>query len=230
MKTIGLLGGLTFESSLIYYKLINERMRERLGGNHAAKSVMVSVDFGEVQPLTERGEWDKVLEILVRAARDIERGGADGLVLCANTIHKLAEEIGRQCSLPILHIVDATAAEIRKAGLDMVGLLGTRFTMEEDFFIGRLRERHGIGALVPGEDDRAWIHRLIINDLARGIIEPASRERLWTIIEHLAAEGAQGVILGCTELPLLISADRGTIPLFDTLGIHAEAAVNFALD
>ncbi len=229
MKTIGLLGGLTFESSLIYYKLINEKVRERVGGNHAAKSVMVSVDFGEIQPLTERGAWDEILAIMVRAARDIERAGADGLVLCANTIHKLADEIGREVSLPILHIVDATAAVIRKAGFDTVGLLGTRFTMEEDFFIGRLRERHGIGAIVPGKDDRAWIHRLIINDLARGIIEPASRERLWTIIESLTAEGAQGVILGCTELPLLVSAGEGKIPLFDTLEIHAEAAVDFAL-
>ncbi len=229
MKTIGLLGGLTFESSLIYYKLINEKVRERVGGNHAAKSVMVSVDFGEIQPLTERGAWDEILAIMVRAARDIERAGGEGLVLCANTIHKLADEIGREVSLPVLHIVDATAAKIRKAGLDMVGLLGTRFTMEEDFFRGRLRDRHGVASLVPDKTEREWIHHLIIEDLARGIIEPASRERLRTIIERLTAEGAQGVILGCTELPLLVSAGEGKIPLFDTLEIHAEAAVEFAL-
>lgn len=229
MKTIGLLGGLTFESSLIYYRLINELVRQKRGGSHAAKSVMVSVDFGEVQPLTERGAWDEVQAVMVRAARDIERGGADFLVICANTIHKLADGIGREIGIPILHIVDATAREIRKAGLETVGLLGTRFTMEEDFFAGRLREKHGIGALVPGNDDRAWIHRLIINDLARGIIEPASRDRLWIIMDGLAAAGAQGVILGCTELPLLVSADQGAIPLFDTLEIHAEAAVDFAL-
>jgi len=229
MKTIGLLGGLTFESSLLYYKLINEMVRERRGGTHAAKSVMVSVDFGEIQPLTETGEWDKILEIMVRAARNIERSGADCLLLCANTVHKLAEGIGREIGIPILHIVDATAEAIQRAGLDTVGLLGTRFTMEEDFFSGRLRDRHGIVSLVPEKKDRDWIHRLIVDDLARGIVEPASKDALLRIMDGLAARGARGVILGCTELPLLVAEDEGPVPLFDTLKIHAGAAVDFAL-
>ena len=229
MKTIGLLGGITCESSLVYYKLINEMTRERLGGHHAAKSVMVSVDFAEIQPLTERGEWDKVLAILLRAARDIERGGADLLVLCANTAHKLADAIGREIGIPILHIVDATAAEIGKTGLKKVGLLGTRFTMEEDFFKGRLREKHGIEALVPGKEDRERIHRVIIDELALGNVDPAAGKAIWKVIDEIVAKGAQAIILGCTELPLLIQQDQGRILLFDTTTIHARAAVDFAL-
>ena len=229
MKTIGLLGGLTFESSLLYYKLINERVRERLGENHSAKSVMVSVDFGEIQPLTERGEWDVVLRHMARAAREVESGGADFLLLCANTIHKLADGIGREIRIPIVHIVDETAREIKSAGLQTVGLLGTRFTMEEDFFSGRLGEKHGLAALTPDPDDRRRIHRIIIDELAAGIINPVSREAIWKIIDGLVARGARGIILGCTELPLLIDRTRGGLPLFDTLKIHAEAAVELAL-
>jgi aspartate racemase len=227
MKTIGLLGGLTCESSLLYYKLLNDMTREKLGGHHAAKSVMVSVDFAEVQPLTESGDWDQVLAILLRAARDIERAGADFLLLCANTVHKLADEIGREIRIPILHIVDATAREIEKAGLKRVGLLGTRFTMEEAFFSGRLRERYGIEALTPGQRDRERVHRVIIDELALGIVDPASRDAVLAIIDGLAAEGAQAIILGCTELPLLVS--RGRIPFFDTTAIHARAAVDLSL-
>jgi len=229
VKTIGLLGGLTCESSLLYYKLINEMTREKLGGHHAAESVMVSVDFARVQPLTERGEWDQVLEILLKAARDIERGGADFLVLCANTAHKLAGDIGRGIGIPIVHIVDETAREIGKAGVDKVGLLGTRFTMEEEFFTGRLREKHGLTALVPAEEDRRRIHRIIIDELALGIIKPASRDVVERVIADLAGRGARAVILGCTELPLLVKQDPGSLPLFDTTQIHARAAVDFAL-
>lgn len=230
MKTIGLLGGLTCESSLVYYKLINEMTREKLGGHHAAKSVMVSVDFAEIQPLTERGEWDKVLAILLRAARDIERGGADLLVLCANTAHKLADGIGREIGIPIVHIVDATARQIRRTGFGKVGLLGTRFTMEEDFFSGRLWEKHGIEALTPGKEDRELVHRIIIDELALGRIKSASRDACWKIIGDLAAKGAQAIILGCTELPLLVTQDQGHIPLIDTTTIHARAAVDYALE
>ena len=229
MKTIGLLGGITCESSLLYYKLINEMTRKKLGGHHAARSVMVSVDFADIQPLTERGEWDKVLAILLRAAKNIESAGADLLLLCANTAHKLADDIGRGVGIPIVHIVDAAALEIKQAKLGKVGLLGTRFTMEEDFFSGRLRERHGIEAIVPGKEERERIHRIIIDELALGVIEPASREEVGKVIDGLIAKGAQAIILGCTELPLLVTQDQVRIPLFDTTTIHARAAVGHAL-
>ena len=229
MKTIGLLGGITCESSLLYYKLINEMTRKRLGGHHSAKSVMVSVDFADIQPLTERGEWDQVLAILLRAAKNIERSGADFLVLCANTAHKLADQIGRQIGIPIVHIVDATAVEIRKAGFTTVGLLGTRFTMEEKFFSGRLREKHGIEALTPGKADRERVHRIIIDELALGVIKPTSRETVRQVMDDLIAKGVQAIILGCTELPLLITQEQVRIPLFDTTFIHARAAIDRAL-
>jgi len=229
MKTIGLLGGMTCESSLVYYKLINKITREKLGGNHSAESVMVSVDFAKVEPLMEKGKWDDVLAVMIKAAKDIENGGADFLLLCANTAHKLAAEIGREIGIPIVHIVDATAREILKAGFGKVGLLGTRFTMEEEFFTGRLREQHGIEVLVPEKKERERIHRVIIDELALGKVDPAAGREIWGIIDRLVANGAQAVILGCTELPLLIKQDQGRIPLFDTTLIHARAAVELAL-
>ena len=229
MKTIGLLGGMTSESSLVYYKRINELAREKLGGNHSARSVMVSVDFGEVEPHMERGEWQRVLAFMLDASRAIEKGGADFLVLCTNTMHRFVEEIGREIAIPLLHIADATAAEIKKAGMKKVGLLGTRFTMEEDFYKGRLLEKHGIAALVPEKQERELVHRVIVNELSRGIILPASRAAYWRVINDLAARGAQGVILGCTEIPLLVKAEAGATPLFDTTEIHARAAVEHAL-
>lgn len=229
MKTIGLLGGITCESSLLYYKLVNEMTRAQLGGHHAAKSVMVSVDFAEIQPLTERGAWDEVLAILLKAAKGIECAGADLLVLCANTAHKLAAEIQREIGIPIVHIVDVTAREIDKAGFKKVGLLGTRFTMVEDFFKGRLREKFGVEALTPGKEDRERVHRVIIDELALGNIQPASRDMVLRVIGELAAQGSQAIILGCTELPLLVSQEQCPIPLFDTTTIHARAAVDQAL-
>jgi aspartate racemase len=229
MKTIGLLGGITCESSLLYYRLVNEMTRAELGGHHAAKSIMVSVDFAEIQPLTELGAWDEVLAILLRAAKNIERGGADLLLLCANTAHKLASEIQREIGIPIVHIVDATAREITKAGFKKVGLLGTRFTMEEEFFSGRLLEKYGVEALTPGKEDRERVHRIIIDELALGSIKPASRDTVLRVIGELAARGAQAVILGCTELPLLVTQEQCPIPLFDTTTIHARAAVDHAL-
>jgi aspartate racemase len=229
MKTIGLLGGMTCESSLVYYKLINDMTRERLGGHHSARSVMVSVDFGEVEPHMERGEWDRVLGAMLDAARAVERGGADFLVLCTNTMHRFVAEIDREISIPLLHIVDATAAAIRKAGLRTVGLLGTRFTMEEEFYKGRLRERHGIEALVPQKEERERVHRVIVDDLSRGAIAPEAREEYWRVIDGLEARGAQGVILGCTEIPLLVQPRPCRLRLFDTTAIHARAAVDLAL-
>jgi aspartate racemase len=229
MKTIGLLGGMTAESSLVYYKLINEMAREKLGGSHSARSVMVSVDFAEVEPHMERGEWDRVLAFMLDASRAIERGGADFLVLCTNTMHRFVAEIDREISIPLLHIADATAAEIKRAGMKTVGLLGTRFTMEEDFYKGRLLERHGVTALVPEKQDRELVHQVIMDELSRGIINPASQHAYWRVIDGLARRGAEGIILGCTEIPLLVQAKRGAIPLFDTTTIHARAAVERAL-
>ena len=229
MKTIGLLGGITCESSLLYYQLINRMVRERLGGHHSAKSVMVSVDFAEIQPLTEKGEWGQVLAILLKAARDIENAGADLLVLCANTAHKLAAEIEAGIRIPIVHIVDATAREIQRAGFTRVGLLGTRFTMEEEFFSGRLKERHGIEAIVPDREERLRVHRIIIDELALGVINAASGQAVGKVSEGLIARGAQAIILGCTELPLLVTPDRFRVPIFDTTNIHARAAVDRAL-
>jgi aspartate racemase len=229
MKTIGLLGDMTCESSLVYYKLINEMAREKLGTIHSAQSVMVSVDFGEVQPLMEQGEWDRVLEIMIKTALGIERGGADFIVLCTNTIHKFAEAIGRKIKVPILHIVDATAMAIKKMGIDKIGLLGTRFTMEEDFYSGRLLKKHGIASLIPGKEDRDLVHRTNMDELTRGIINPTSRESIWRIISSLVQKGAQGIILGCTEIPLLVKQNQGDTPLFDTTQIHARAAVDYAL-
>jgi aspartate racemase len=229
VKTIGLLGGMTAESSLVYYRLINELARERLGGNHSARSVMVSVDFAEVEPLMERGEWEQVLAAMIAAARAIERGGADFLVLCTNTMHKFVDAIGRAMEIPILHIADAAAGEVQKAGFAQIGLLGTRFTMEEDFYLARLRERHGIEALVPEKDDRDLVHRIIMEELSRGIVRPASRDAYWRIMNDLAGRGAQGIVLGCTEIPLLVQQDQGPLPLFDTTAIHARAAVDLAL-
>jgi len=229
MKTIGLLGGMTCESSLVYYQLINKMTREKLGTNHSAESVMVSVDFGKVEPLMENGEWDNVLTIMIKAAKDIESGNADFLVLCTNTIHKFAAAIGREIKIPILHIVDATAQEIKRTGLSKIGLLGTRFTMEEDFYSGRLQEKYGITSLIPTKEDRWQIHRIIINELSRGIINPESKNTYWRIIRELVSKGAQGIILGCTEIPLLIAQNQGDIPLFDTTKIHARAAVDYAL-
>jgi aspartate racemase len=230
MKTIGLLGGMTCESSLVYYKLINDMTREALGGSHSAKSVMVSVNFGEVEPLMERGEWDRVLAHMIEAARAVERGGGDFLVLCTNTMHKFAETIGGEIAIPILHIVDATAREIGKHGLRTIGLLGTRFTMEEDFYSGRLRDKHGIAAVIPDKDDRELVHQVIMDELSRGTINPSSREAYLRIIGELEKKGAQGIILGCTEIPLLVSQEPGGIPLFDTTAIHARAAVDLALE
>jgi aspartate racemase len=221
---------MTAESSLVYYKLINEMAREKLGGNHSAKSVMVSVDFGAVEPHMERGEWDQVLQAMIETSRAIERGGADFLVLCTNTMHKFVEEIAREIRIPILSIVDATAAVIRQQGLRTIGLLGTRFTMEEDFYKGRLLEKHGIATIVPMKEDRERVHKVIMDELSRGIINRASRDAYWRVINNLAARGAQGIILGCTEIPLLVHEEPGSIPLFDTTAIHARAAVERALE
>lgn len=229
MRTIGLLGGMTSESSAEYYKLINTFVREELGGNHSAKSVMVSVDFGEMEPLMEAGEWEKLKSELLKTAVSIEKGGADFLVICTNTIHKFADHIENSISIPVLSIIDATAEKIKRMGFKTIGLLGTRFTMEEEFYKGRLLEKHGINSVIPNEADRKAIHRVIMEELSIGVINDSSRIKYLDIINNLSEMGAEGVILGCTEIPLLVKSDDCDIPLFDTTTIHARAAVDHAL-
>ena len=230
MKTIGLLGGMSWESTATYYRLLNETVRERLGGLHSAKIALYSVDFVEIERMLHRGEWDDAGRALAEAAGRVEAAGADLLVLCTNTMHKVAPEIERAISIPVLHIADATAIEIKAAGMARVGLLGTRFTMEEEFCRGRLIEQHGIDVLIPDGAERETVHRVIFDELCVGKVLTASRADLVRIIDKIAARGAQAIILGCTELSLLVRPEDSTIPLFDTTAIHARQAVERALE
>ena len=229
MKTIGLIGGMSWESTVPYYRSINELVKERLGGLHSACVVLYSVDFEEIEQLQDAGKWDEAGEVLAGAARSVEAAGADFLVLCTNTMHKVVGAIEAAVTIPLLHIADATAAEVRRAGVSTVGLLGTRFTMEQDFYRGCLEEQHGIKVLVPEEQDRERVHRIIYDELCRGIINDTSRDRYREIIDALVERGARGVILGCTEISLLVSQADSSVPLFDTTSIHARSAVDFAL-
>jgi aspartate racemase len=229
MKTIGLIGGMSWESSIEYYRIINEATRARLGGLHSAKSVMISVDFAEIEVLQHQGRWAEAAQILADAAQTLETGGADCVVLCTNTMHKAADEIQACISVPFLHIADATGQRVVDAGIARVALLGTRFTMEEDFYRGRLARHYGLQVTVPDAQEREIIHRVIYDELVVGQIRPASRAQFARIIERLVEQGAGGVILGCTEIGLLVHSQDCPVPLFDTTRIHAEAAVAFAL-
>jgi len=229
MKTIGLIGGMSWESSLEYYRLINQRIKERLGGFHSAEIVLRSVDFAEIEDMQTRGDWAAAGARLARAAADLERGGADLGVLCTNTMHKVFDAIQAGTRIPLLHIADVTAAEIRARGLSRVGLLGTRFTMEQDFYRGRLSEKHGIDVLIPDAAGREDVHRIIYGELVMGVIKDGSRAVYNRIIAGLQARGAQGVVLGCTEIPLLVRQADVAIPVFDTTAIHARAAADAAL-
>lgn len=230
MKVIGLLGGMSWESSAEYYRIVNQRVRDRLGGLHSARCLMWSFDFAEIEALQHAGRWDEATRLLVEAARRLERGGADFIVLCTNTMHRMADDLQAAIGLPLLHIADPTAALIKAAGLRRVGLLGTAFTMEQDFYKGRLVARHGLEVLVPDARDRALVHRVIYDELVRGVVEPASRAAYREIIGRLVSQGAEAVILGCTEIMLLVRPEDSTVPLFDTTTIHAEAAVELALE
>ena len=230
MKTIGLIGGMSWESSLEYYRIINETVRERLGGLHSAKSVMYSVDFAEIEALQHQGRWDRATQLMIAAAQHVESGGADFVIICTNTMHKMADEVEHQIRIPLLHIVDATAAQISAQGLTRVGLLGTRFTMEAEFYKGRLADRHGVEVLVPGDGDRDVVHRVIYDELCQGQIREPSKQQYVRIMERLAETGAEGIILGCTEIPLLVADEDSPVPLFDTTTIHARAAVSYALE
>ena len=229
MRTIGLIGGMSWESSAEYYRLINEGVKARLGGLHSARSVLLTVDFAEVEAMQQVGRWDEAGLLLAEAARSLERAGADCLVLCTNTMHKVADAITGAVRIPFIHIADATAAAIRAGGLQRVGLLGTRFTMEEAFYTGRLVARHDLEVLVPEADDRAVVNQVIYEELCLGAVRAESRAQYRAIMARLAARGAEGIILGCTEITLLVSAEDSAVPLFDTTRLHALAAVDFAL-
>ncbi len=229
MLTIGLLGGMSWESTVPYYRTVNEVVKARLGGLHSAKVVLLSVDFAEVERLQHAGDWDAAGDLLAGAARSLEAAGADFVVVCTNTMHRVADAIEAAVGIPLLHIADPTAAAIRAAGLRTVGLLGTRFTMEQDFYVGRLERRHGLTVLTPPAADREVVHRVIYEELVLGRTLEPSRVAFRRVIADLVARGAQGVILGCTEISLLVGPNDATVPLFDTTAIHATAAAERAL-
>jgi len=229
MKTIGLIGGMSWESTALYYRYINEAVKEQLGGLHSARIVLYSVDFHEIERLQHAGDWAGAGAMLADAARALERAGVHFLVLCTNTMHKVSAAIEAAVDIPVLHIADPTALAIRQAGFTVVGLLGTRFTMEQDFYIGRLQAPHGITTLVPPQHDREVVHRVIYEELCLGTIAPASRVEYARIMADLAARGAQAIILGCTEITLLVDQVDATVPLFDTTSMHARAAAAMAL-
>ncbi len=229
MKTIGLIGGMSWESTVPYYRLINEMVKERLGGLHSARIILFSVDFHEVERLQRDGKWEEAGALLAGAARALESAGAEFLVLCTNTMHKVAGAIEAAVSIPLQHIADAAAERITQAGVHTVGLLGTRFTMEQDFYRDRLRERHGINVLIPDERDRQAVHRIIYEELVLGKLLPASRDEYRNIMGRLVAQGAEAIILGCTEISLLVTQADSAVPLFDTTSIHALSAVERAL-
>ncbi|MFF2045897.1 aspartate/glutamate racemase family protein [Kitasatospora sp. NPDC058170] len=228
MKTLGLIGGMSWESTAEYYRTLNRLTRERLGGLHSARLVLYSVDFATVERLQSEGRWDEAGAVLADAARSLEAAGAELLLLCTNTMHKVADRIESAVSVPLLHLADATADAVRAAGLRRVGLLGTAFTMEQDFYRGRLAA-NGLTVLVPDPDGRALVHRVIYDELCRGVVREESREAYRRVIGQLVADGAEGVILGCTEIELLVGDGDSPVPLFPTARLHAEAAVTAAL-
>jgi aspartate racemase len=229
MKTIGLIGGMTWHSTVDYYRYINEGIHGRLGGSHSARCAMISVEFDEFERLQAAGDWARLTALMVEAARSVERAGADFIVICANTMHKTADDVAAAVKIPLIHIADATAEAVKAQGLTAVGLLGTRYTMEQEFYRKRLEDRHGLRVFVPGEPDRTTVHEVIYKELAVGVIRDESRRAYLDIVGRLARAGAQGVILGCTEIPLLIKPGDGDLPLFDTTALHAAAAVRAAL-
>lgn len=229
MKTIGMIGGMSWESSAVYYRMVNEAVRERLGGLHSARCVLYSVDFAEIEGLQRAGRWDAAQAVLVQAAEALERAGCGLIIICTNTMHKLADGVAAATDVPLLHIADPTARAVTDAGLHAVALLGTRFTMEENFYRRRLEDRHGLRVLIPDPAQRATVHAIIYDELCLGRVNDASRQAYRRVIDDLVARGAQGVILGCTEIGLLIGPHDCPVPVFDTARLHAEAAVDAAL-
>jgi aspartate racemase len=229
MKTVGLIGGMSWESTVPYYQIINRVVGERLGALHSAKVALYSVDFQDIEQLQHEGRWEESGELLADAARAVRRAGADFLALCTNTMHKVAPQIEAAVDIPLLHIADATAARVKGVGLSRIGLLGTKFTMEEDFYRGRLESRHGLSVMTPPADQRELVHRVIYGELCLGKVLDGSRSAFQQVVDGLVAGGARGVILGCTEIGLLLRPQDAPVPLFDTATIHAEAAAEFAL-
>lgn len=229
MKTIGMIGGMSWESSVEYYRIVNEVVRARLGGLHSAVCLMYSVDFAEIEALQHAGRWAEAGVVLCGAARSLQRGGADCVVICTNTMHKLAEVVQEAVTIPLVHIADATAQRVLAGGIAKIGLLGTKFTMEEAFYRGRLEEKFGLEVVVPPAGERDVVHQIIYDELCMGVIKADSKAAYVKIMAGLIAEGAEGIILGCTEIGLLVSQPDSRVPLFDTTFIHAEAAVDFAL-
>ncbi|KDM68747.1 putative aspartate/glutamate racemase [Acidiphilium sp. JA12-A1] len=230
MKMIGLIGGMSWESSAEYYRILNQGVRDRLGPTASARCLLWSFDFSEIERLQHDGDWNRLTARMIDAARRLETGGADMLLICTNTMHRMAEAVQNAVSVPLLHIADPTAQRIRKAGLKRIGLLGTAFTMEHDFYKGRLRDVHGLDVVVPDEHDRAVVHRIIYDELVAGKVVSASRDAYRQIIARLVADGAEAVILGCTEIMLLVKPEDSPVPLFDTTALHAEAAIAMALE
>jgi aspartate racemase len=229
MKTIGLIGGMSWESTAEYYRIMNEAVKEKLGGLHSVKCILYSVDFDEIAALQHRGAWEELTMLMIGCARSLEDAGADFIIIATNTMHKMAEQVQGVLKIPLLHIADATAEKIIEQGLRKPGLLGTKFTMEEDFYKGRLREKHGLEVIVPPDTDRTAVDNIIYQELCVGIITQESKRRFQAVIKGLVSRGADGVILGCTEIPLLISQKDVDVPLFDTTTIHSRAAVELAL-
>jgi aspartate racemase len=230
MKTIGMIGGMSWESSLEYYRIINEAVKARLGGLHSAKSLIFSFDFAEIETLQMAGDWAKATEMMIQVAQQLEQGGADFVIICTNTMHKMADDVQASIDIPLLHIADATGTVIQAQNLHKIGLLGTNFTMEEDFYKGRLEEKFGLDVIVPEKPERQIIHNIIYDELCLGITKADSRARYRQIMADLIASGAEGIILGCTEIGLLVNQEDSTVPLFDTTVIHAKTAVAYALE
>ena len=229
MKTIGLLGGMSWESTLEYYRLINMYVNEHLGKLHSGKILMYSFDFQEIEELQHSGDWDKLGIMMAEAARKLERAGAELMVICTNTMHKVAGSVERNTAVPLIHIADAAGEEMRGRGIARAGLLGTKFTMSRDFYRERLKKRYDINVIIPGKEDMKTVHEVIYNELVLGMFKEASRNRFQEIIDKMVAAGAEGIILGCTEIPLLIKQEHVSVPVLDTLRLHAEAAAEAAI-
>lgn len=229
MKTIGLIGGMSWESTVVYYQLLNRMARERLGGLHSAKLLMWSFDFAEIEALQASGDWDGATAAMVEAAQSVERGGAECIVICTNTMHKMAGDVSNAVGIPLIHIADATAAEIKSRGAQRPLLLATRYTMEQDFYKGRLAQQHGIEATVPDYAGRTTVHDIIYDELCQGIVSETSKARYLDVVGSATRAGADSVIFGCTEVGLLVSQSDFEVPVFDTTALHAKAALDFAL-
>ncbi|CNL30616.1 aspartate/glutamate racemase family protein [Yersinia aleksiciae] len=229
MKILGLIGGMSWESTIPYYRMINQQVKEQLGGLHSAKIILYSVDFHEIEQLQAKGDWQTAAKVLSDAAVSLKLAGAEVVVVCTNTMHKVADDIEAASGLPLLHIADATAAQIKQQGIHKIGLLGTRYTMEQDFYRGRLTEKHDIEVITPDSADREIINRIIYEELCLGVINDNSRQAYRRIMGKLEQQGVQGIIFGCTEITLLVNAQDASVPVFDTTAIHAKAAAEYAL-